>query len=186
MGSDAPSARISGVRFVAVDEVDPELAEALLVKVSRLIGVPCRLEREPLGVVLPMLEGRAQADADRLLELLEARAGAGGEILVGVAAADIGHPIFTHFFGRARRHGRAAIVSLARLAPEFYGMPADRDLLLRRAAREAVHELGHVAGLPHCEDFGCLMHFAPNVETIDLRGEHLCNQCAAIAVLRSS
>jgi archaemetzincin len=38
--------------------------------------------------------------------------------------------------------GRAALISLFRLKPEFYGEPANEELFLERAVKEAVHELG--------------------------------------------
>jgi archaemetzincin len=44
---------------------------------------------------------------------------------------------------------------------------------------EVVHELGHVAGLGHCPDLGCIMQFATSVERIDLRGPGFCAACAA-------
>jgi archaemetzincin len=130
------------------------------------------------------MEARDQADADRLLEQLEERAESAhptGSVLVGVTQADLGNPIFTFFFGRARQHGRAALVSLARLSPAFYGLPDDRALTVHRATLEILHELGHVVGLPHCRDVACLMHFAATVESIDQRGNAFCRHCLAAA-----
>ena len=92
---------------------------------------------------------------------------------------DLGLTLFTFVFGRATRNGRAAIVSLARLGPEQYGLAADSNLTARRAVAEILHELGHVAGLGHCSDVGCIMQFATSVERIDLRGLEFCPSCAA-------
>jgi len=88
-------------------------------------------------------------------------------------------PIFTHVFGGARNGGHTAVVSLARLKPEFYGLPPDPALTTRRAVAEVLHEVGHLAGLAHCDDYRCLMHFSPEVEMIDLRGTTFCRSCAA-------
>jgi archaemetzincin len=98
---------------------------------------------------------------------------------MGMTMRDLGVKIFTFVFGQARRNGFAALVSLARLRPEFYGLPSDPDLTSRRAVAEILHELGHILGLMHCTDFTCIMHFATNVETIDLRGDDFCPKCVA-------
>lgn len=177
----AADARIASIAFLAVGSAPPDLVRELAERVSRRVSVPCEVRAGTRPIVIPMLEGRAQADADGLLAAVEALATLPDAVLVGVTAADIGHPVFTHFFGRARHGGRGAIVSLARLGPDFYGLPADRDALLRRATLEVLHELGHVAGLRHCADPACIMRFAPTVEAIDLRGARPCAACAAAA-----
>jgi len=118
-------------------------------------------------------------DADRLLERIEEWPAAPGVILVGFTALDIAIPIFTFVFGRARAGGRALLVSVARLDPRFYGLPEDQGLAERRTVDEALHELGHVAGLRHCDDAFCLMRFAGSVEQVDARGSSFCRRCAA-------
>lgn len=99
--------------------------------------------------------------------------------MLGVSAQDLGIPIFTFVFGRARAGGGAALISLARLDPTFYGLPADEGALMQRAVREALHELAHVAALAHCTQPLCLMRFAGSVEKADLRGARFCDACAA-------
>jgi archaemetzincin len=126
---------------------------------------------------LARLPDRDQLDADRLVAALEARAGALGGWLLGVTALDAAVPVFSFVFGRARLGGRAALVSLARLEPAFYGLAPDAALTLRRAADEALHELGHLASLSHCPDAGCLMRFAGTVEKADVRGSRFCEAC---------
>ncbi|MHC5209607.1 MAG: hypothetical protein ACYTG2_02690 [Planctomycetota bacterium] len=173
-----------GVDLLTLDPFPDGLAQDLVAQLSRRVTVPCRLLAASASSELselPWIDGRDQADADRLLERLEQRAGRNGSVLVGVTQIDLGNPIFTFFFGRARQHGRAALVSIARLRPGFYGLPDDRALTLRRATLEIVHELGHIVGLPHCKDAACVMHFAATVESIDLRGVSLCQQCAGAA-----
>lgn len=181
MRSDPESSRIALVRVAILGEFPIDLARALVMRLSRRIGVACRLDSVALPVEIPILKGREQADADQLLDRVEAQAGP-GEVIVALTHLDIGHPIFTHFFGRARHHGHGALVSVARLAPEFYGLPGDHEILRRRTLLEIVHELGHVAGLLHCDDNRCLMHFAPTVEAIDNRGANFCADCTASVV----
>ncbi len=172
--------RLRGVDFGLVGAFPRVLAEAIVARVSRGVSLPCRLHVEPLDVAVAAVPGRNQLDADALLRALEEVPREPGHALVALTRQDIGSPIFTHFFGRARRGGHTAVVSLARLSPTFEGRPEDLELTLRRACVEVHHELGHIAGLAHCDDFACLMHLAQNAESIDLRGTALCTRCRAL------
>ena len=53
------------------------------------------------------------------------------------------------------------------------------NLLLQRTTTEILHELGHVAGLKHCQQYDCIMHFAATAEAVDLRGMSFCHSCTA-------
>ncbi len=171
--------RVRELRFVAIGTVPEPLLREIVSRVSRSVAVPCRVLPRGVDVRTVALSGRPQVDADRLLEEVEGRAGGDGAVLVALASHDMGNPIFTHFFGRSRLAGRAAVVSLARLTPAFYGLPDDAAVSARRATLEVLHELGHVAGLRHCDARECLMRLAHNVEAIDLRGPAFCDACAA-------
>jgi archaemetzincin len=152
-------------------------AEELVEHASAHLAVPCRLLEPPAGLALAPIPGRDQIDADRLLGQIEALDIPPGQALVAVTERDLAIPIFTFVFGRARVGGNAAVVSLARLRPQLYGLPPDPALTARRAVAEILHELGHVAGLGHCRDFQCLMHFSSDVDTADLRPMTLCSEC---------
>ena len=174
-----PDESIDALEFLAVGPVPPALVTDVVTRVSRAVALPCRIAPAPEKLAAPLLEGRPQIDADRLLDEVERRAVQGGVVLAALVARDMGSPLFTHFFGRARLGGRALIVSVARLSPQFYGLADDAAIAARRAALEVVHELGHVAGLRHCDDARCLMRLAHNVDAVDLRGTTWCDVCAA-------
>jgi archaemetzincin len=74
------------------------------------------------------------------------------EKFLAVTEADLFIPMMTFVYGQAQLSGKMAIVSLARLKPEFYGLPADKDLTVRRIRKEVSHELGHTFGLVHCTE----------------------------------
>jgi archaemetzincin len=167
------------LRFLPLAGLAAQEAQALVVQASGHVSAACRLLDAPGELPLETVPGRDQLDADRLLAELERLAGDEGGPLVGIAARDLAIPIFTFVFGRARLGGRAALISLERLRPEFHGAPADAALTTRRGTAEILHELGHVAGLAHCPDAACLMYFASSVERIDLRGLSFCDRCAA-------
>ena len=177
-----PSTRppIEEVRLLAIAGAAPPELDRLVGRLSRRLAVPCRRSppRPELGG--RELSGRAQLDADSVLANLEAVSPDAATPLVGLTDRDLGLPIFTHVFGLARVGGRAAIVSLARLRPENYGEPPNPELLLARTIAEILHEIGHVAGLMHCRDANCLMHFCSRIEAADVRGSELCDACAAL------
>lgn len=80
-------------------------------------------------------------------------------------------------FGEARRGREACVISTTRLFPEFYGFKPNQKLFLERIVKEALHELGHVAGLGHCPDTLCLMHFSNSIHDTDLKYARLCRIC---------
>jgi archaemetzincin len=166
------------IAFLSVAGLSEPEAEKLVEHASAHLDVPCRLFPEPSGLDLSIIPGRDQLDADRLLVSLEKLETPPGRALVGLTEKDLAIPIFTFVFGRARVGGHAAVVSLARLRPERYGLPPDPALTARRATAEILHELGHVAGLGHCPDYQCLMHFSTDVEAADLRPLTLCAECS--------
>ena len=176
---DSPASAFSEIRFAPLAGLTGAEAALLVAATSLHLSAPCRLVEPPAALRLAEIPGRGQLDADRLLGELEAEAGERDGALVGLVARDVAIPIFTFVFGRARLGGRAAVVSLARLRPEFYGQSSDPALTHRRAAAEILHELGHLAGLAHCQDASCLMNFVSAVDKVDLRGTDFCAACAA-------
>ena len=97
--------------------------------------------------------------------------------VLGVTELDLFIPILTFVFGEARLGGRGAVVSLRRLRQEFYGMPADPEILAARLLKESLHELGHTLGLRHCSAYRCAMSSSHAVESIDLKDAEFCARC---------
>jgi archaemetzincin len=96
----------------------------------------------------------------------------GGDRLLGITDVDLFIPVLTFVFGEAQLGGRAAIVSLARLAEA-----ADPARLAARLCKEAVHELGHTFGLVHCALPACVMSRSPGLNAVDLKTDRLCADC---------
>ncbi len=119
---------------------------------------------------------RGQHASARILAWLSARAPEGSPRILGVTDADLFIPILTFVFGEAELHGRAAVVSTARLSGHD-GIPADPALLAARLAKECVHELGHTFGLIHCRVPGCAMARSASLRDVDAKSGHLCPEC---------
>jgi archaemetzincin len=102
-----------------------------------------------------------------------------GDIVLGVVDVDIFAPGLNFVFGEAEIGGRKAIISLARLRQEFYGLSRNERLFRERAVKEAVHELGHTCGLKHCPHPTCVMHFSNSLRDTDIKGWRFCPDCQA-------
>jgi archaemetzincin len=93
------------------------------------------------------------------------------ERLLGVTDVDLFVPELNFVFGEADARRGVAIFSLARLHTD--GRRA-RTVFLKRAATEAVHELGHTYGLDHCADSCCVMWFSNTLAETDRKGLAMC------------
>lgn len=100
-------------------------------------------------------------------------------ILLGVADVDIYARGMNFVFGEALCPGRAAIISLYRLRPEFYGEQPNERLLAERSIKEAIHEVGHACGLFHCPNPLCVMYFSLHIRMTDRKKPKFCGNCLA-------
>ena len=137
--------------------------------------------------ILPALEHpsfahdpkRLQYDAGKILKALESMPFTEYEKVIGVLDLDLFVPIFTHVFGEARQGGKYALVSLCRLGKGSGDRNPPSPLLLERAAKVALHELGHLFDQLHCEDHRCIMHFSGRSEDLDNTPLYFCRYCSA-------
>jgi archaemetzincin len=97
--------------------------------------------------------------------------------VLGVLDADIFVPELNFVFGEAGSPGKVALISLWRLKPEFYGDVANLELQVKRALKEAVHEIGHTLGLKHCPRSSCVMHFSNSIFDTDRKQSLFCDDC---------
>ena len=157
------------------------------------------------GVNPPLLEMPAEAyhprrnqyHAGKILNFLALRY-TGALRVVGVTPRDLFLPVFTHVYGEAQMPGRAAVVSLFRLAPSpplqsdersiiaralkvtgSLTVPRndDKDPIIERALKVAVHELLHTFELTHCQHPECLMRPVTSVFQLDALPLKLCRSC---------
>jgi len=111
---------------------------------------------------------RGQSLSSAILPVLAAAKRPEWERLLGVADVDLYVPDLNFVFGEGDTRRGVAIFSLARLHD------ADEKLVARRAATEAIHELGHTYALAHCSRSDCVMWFSNTLAESDRKGVRFC------------
>lgn len=124
---------------------------------------------------------RKQYLSSKLLASL--RGATDGGKVVGLVDVDLYVPRLNFVFGEADVASGTAIVSLYRLRQDYYGLAPDKALLLERATKEIVHELGHTFGLGHCANNKCVMHFSNSLADTDLKETWFCSMCRPKIIL---
>ncbi len=112
---------------------------------------------------------RAQYNASLLLSaLIRSRAqipAARDSVALWMVNDDLYVAGMNFVFGLAHT-GKAAVLSIHRLSSE--------ELIVK----EAIHELGHVLGLPHCTN-DCVMRYSNSVAEVEGKPTRLCARCRA-------
>jgi archaemetzincin len=161
------------VSLLVLGEAPPRLASDLLARLrAPFSGGEVVLGTLPLAACYD--RQRVQVDALRLLETIPAPAA--GWSTLAVTGFDLFLPALAYVFGLSELGSRRGVVSWARLTAGEAGLHAG-EVLLRRVATEACHELGHGLGLVHCVVPDCAMHRSLWPEAVDLKKPEYCPSC---------
>jgi archaemetzincin len=176
LGAAPGVAAVFAVKLVSMGSLPPALLGFLQEGVARELGGAVRMGGNlPLPASCP--EGLSRYPAAPMLAALAAARPPGNSVILGVTGVDLIAAGLNFVFGLADPQSRAAIISLARLYPEFYGQPRNPGRFKARAVTEAVHELGHLLGLGHCIDPACAMSFSNSLADTDRKGPGFCRPC---------
>lgn len=129
---------------------------------------------------------RKQYQSVEIMKMLAKNAPGDASRVLGITDVDLAIPMLSFLFGQAQFDGPIAVISLCRLHQEFYGLPAQENLLRERTIKEALHELGHTFGLVHCPEPACAMSLATHIGLVDLKEEKYCGRCGMHLIQRFS
>jgi archaemetzincin len=167
-------------RFIGVlplGEV-PELAPKVIA--AHIVGF-LKLAAEVLAPVQPPAaafdESQGRYDAAKILSCFQSGSYDNYDKIIGVLNADLFIPTFAYVFGEAELGGKHALVSLFRLKKNEEGRNPTSAVCCERAAKVALHELGHLYNLTHCEDRNCLMHYSGGLADLDSLPIYFCRYC---------
>jgi archaemetzincin len=172
---------VAGITVSAIGCVDAGLVDAVVRAVAASFGVATTLGTDLPDPELSRDETRGQYSSTLILRRLAALRPFAADRYLGITERDLFIPMMTYVFGQAQLGGPVALVSLARLRPEFYGLPANPELVRERLEKESIHEVGHTLGLIHCLTPECLMSLSTTVAQVDQKSIALCAGCNALA-----
>jgi archaemetzincin len=159
-----------------IGEIDYGILPQLRDSLQGVFGCPVVI-REPISIPLEAFSAdRKQYLSDIFLENLKFCKKAHTYIL-GITNVNLYTQGLNFVFGQADVEGGVSIISLNLLRQENYDLPANTGLLMERALKEAVHELGHNLGMGHCEDGTCVMHFSNSLIDTDVKKPYFCSRC---------
>ncbi|MFN3395458.1 MAG: hypothetical protein ACK4Z9_01520 [Thermodesulfovibrionales bacterium] len=85
---------------------------------------------------------------------------------------DIYYAGFDYVFGFTDLLKGISVVSLARLRGK-----ATIEKIIERAAKTAIHEIGHLNGLRHCKNRDCVMSLSFGLIDTDRKDKRFCDRC---------
>lgn len=144
-------------------------AEWFPMPVKHLAGLPI-----PAAAFDPK---RKQYQSVEIMRMLAQAAPNDATRILGVTEVDLSIPMLSFLFGQAQLDGQVAVVSLCRLQQEFYGLPAQDEILRERLTKEVLHEMGHTFGLVHCSEQKCAMSLSTHIGMVDTKSERYCDRC---------
>ncbi|OMH41190.1 archaemetzincin family Zn-dependent metalloprotease [Desulfurobacterium indicum] len=159
--------------------IDESLLSFLEEKLSRIFGNA----KVKTGFLIPETafnSYRQQFNAEMVLKSLPIPDRKKCNLILGVTEKDLFADGLNFVFGIAEPLSGKALISTARLKNSFYGLPEDKELLKVRTLKEAVHEIGHLLGLPHCPDERCVMSFSNSITDVDRKSFYFCPRCLKV------
>ncbi len=165
------------IAIVPVGPVEEDVLKVVADSVQGLVKLPVDVRQ---GIELPpdsYLASRDQFNAMALLKMLAADHTGDCLKVLGLCSRDITNPILTYVFGEAYMDGKSAVMSYARLRTGPGTESVSREMLLDRAVKVAVHEIGHTFNIPHCHNGRCVMRASNSLQELDDKLNYLCEYC---------
>jgi archaemetzincin len=150
--------------------IDTTVVSVIAANLQTILGLNTEILRIQPEPEYAYLSRRGQYDAGKILHALSANS-EGSQFRLAVVAVDIFTPILTFVFGESQLGGKAAVVSLFRVKCK------NHDKYYNRAAKIAIHEVGHLLGIVHCRTPDCLMGFSNNLDRLDELPLRFCDAC---------
>jgi archaemetzincin len=154
---------------------------------QRFFGLPTKIN-EPLALddlpskakrIHPSWRVRQVLSTHLLYEVLKPRCPRDAAAVLGLTSSDLWPGEGWNFvFGQASLADRVGVWSIYRNG-EIDGDETERRMFLRRTLKTALHETGHMLGIPHCIAYECGMNGSNNRSESDRQPLEFCPECQA-------
>jgi len=162
------------ILLIGVGRMPAEIRDWLNQGLLKAFGLRCRFGRSLPHPSFAWNAHRQQYLADAVLNCVDPE---GSACALAAADMDLYVSRLNFVFGLADQENRRAIIALPRLRQTYYRLPDDINLCEQRVLKEAIHEVGHVFGLHHCDDRRCVMTFSNSLADTDLKSYDFCSRC---------
>jgi predicted Zn-dependent protease len=172
-----PDEMDSQIRIVPINTVDAAFLDRLATCLEERFLASARVERSLVVPRSSLNSARGQLFVPTLNGKIQRAHPDAGAVLLAITDFDLYKTSHRFVFGDADEAQELAVVSIHRLRSEFYGEPADANVLFQRTLKESIHELGHAFGLKHCYNARCAMYYSNSIFETDNKMPHFCEIC---------
>jgi len=167
----------SQIRIVPINTIDAAFLDRLGPCLEERFLATARVERSLVVPRSSLNSTRGQLFVATLTAKVQRAHPDADSILLAITDFDLYKTSHRFVFGDADESQGVAAASIHRLRSEFYGEPADTNLLFQRLLKESIHELGHAFGLKHCYNARCAMYYSHSIFETDNKMPHFCEIC---------
>ncbi len=164
------------------DETQQKIVEQTADFMSIYFGIEVKtLDPRPLGDI-PETARRMRDNTEQILstwilnDVLKPQRPLDAIAVIGLVTCDLWPGNLNWVFGSASLSDRVGVWSLHRNGDPHVGV-AEFRLCLKRTLKTAVHETGHMLGIPHCAAYECCMNGSRSREESDLHSIEFCPEC---------
>jgi archaemetzincin len=150
--------------------MDMTVVSVVAANLQTILGLNTEIQPVQPEPDYAFLARRGQYEAGKIINVL-ATLSDGAQLRLAVVCVDIYTPILTFVFGESQLGGKAAVISLFRIESK------NREKTYNRTAKIAIHEIGHLLGMVHCQAMDCLMRFSNSLEKLDELPLRFCPAC---------
>lgn len=176
------------VRIVPVGNIPQKLLETVAAEIHERVGIKAKLMPAQAMPHESFDHWRKQYNAEKIIEIFSKSASARfidkSILTLFIVDNDIYYNGLNWIFGLEDIEYNACIISLTRLRNEFYNHKPNLFLLIERAVKEAIHEMGHYLGLEHCHHPFCVMVFSKSIADVDRKQKDFCRDCKIKLAIR--